>query len=85
MRSPLSYTQGCASLALCAVLATAAAQQVQRLELQAGDEWRFVVSYGDMRRTEPNRIWIITSVDDTMIVATENGEPLSLTPELNVL
>jgi hypothetical protein len=35
--------------------------------------------------TQPNRAWVVTSVASSGIAGTENGEPLLLTPELNVL
>ena len=38
-----------------------------------------------MPSTEPNRIWKIHSVTPKEIEGTENGEPLTLTPDLGVL
>lgn len=52
--------------------------------MRAGDEWRFAVWY-TVRSTEPSRTWTIASVSATAIDGTENGEPLRLTRELDVL
>lgn len=60
------------------------AQKADRPAIQAGDEWRFVHYWG-MPSTEPNRIWKIHSVTPKEIEGTENGEPLTLTPDLGVL
>jgi hypothetical protein len=64
--------------------APAAAQKADRPDVRAGDQWRFAVVYGDHVSAEPNRVWVVTSVGAGAIEATENGEPLLLTPELNV-
>ena len=73
---------------LCAVLALAAqvasAQVAERPDVKAGDRWQFAVSYG-VPSTTPNRAWSITSVTTAGIEGTEDGEPLRLTHELNVL
>jgi hypothetical protein len=52
--------------------------------VKVGDRWAFVVYY-TVPSTVPNRTWVITSVKPTGIEGTEDGEPLKLTPELNVL
>jgi hypothetical protein len=62
----------------------AQAQIAQRPAVAVGDTWRFAVYYTVPSRT-PNRTWVITSVEDERLLATENGEALTLTPELNVL
>jgi hypothetical protein len=41
--------------------------------------------YYSVPSSKPNRVWVVTSVTPTGIEGTENGEPLILTPELNVL
>jgi hypothetical protein len=70
---------------LIAVLADPAlAQRADRPELKVGDQWRFAV-YFTVPSTTPNRTWVITSVAGEKIDGTENGEPLTLTRELNVL
>ncbi len=63
---------------------TAFAQKAELPAVNVGDQWKFVV-YQTVRSTTPNRAWVITSVGPAGIEGTENGEPLSLTLELNVL
>ena len=53
-------------------------------DVKAGDEWKFAVYY-TVPTTTPNRAWAITSVSSIGMEGTENGEPLRLTRELNVL
>ena len=62
----------------------ALAQKAERPAVKVGDEWRFVVYY-TQPSIEPNRTWTINAVTPAGIQATENGEPLEMTPELNVL
>ena len=71
-------------LALALVAGSALAHTTDRPAIKVGDQWHFVVYY-TMPSTEPNRVWVITSITPTRIDATENGEPLTRTPELNVL
>jgi hypothetical protein len=75
----------CAAVVVVLVLlsATARAQEAPRPALKAGDEWKFAVYY-TAPTAVPSREWRITSVGE-VIAATENGAPLRLTPELNVL
>jgi hypothetical protein len=76
---------GAALLAwLAASIAPASAQRAHAPELRVGDEWRFVV-YQTVRPPAANRVWRIAAVSETSIVATENGEPLELTRDLNVV
>jgi len=75
-------TAGIVLLALVAQVAEA--QVAERPDVKAGDRWQFAVSYG-VPSTTPNRTWSITSVTAAGIVGTEDGEPLRLTHELNVL
>lgn len=60
------------------------AQKAERPEVKAGDRWQFVVYYA-VPSIQPNREWVITEVTPAGLLGTENGEPLKLTPELNVL
>ena len=60
------------------------AQQVDRPDIKVGDQWSFVVYYATPS-TVPNRTWVITSVAQGVIEGTEDGQPLRLTPDLNVL
>jgi hypothetical protein len=50
----------------------------------AGDAWQFAVYY-TVPSAVPNRSWVVQSVNSVHIEATENGEPLVMTRELNVL
>jgi hypothetical protein len=63
---------------------TAVGQTADQPKVSVGDEWRFVVYWGTPS-AEPNRVWVVTSVTHAGIEGTENGEPLRLTAELNVL
>lgn len=68
-----------------AVLADPALGQTAYLpEVRVGDQWQFV-EYYTVASTKPNRAWVVASVTPTAIEGTENGEPLRLTRELNVL
>jgi hypothetical protein len=67
-----------------ATLGEARAQEAQRPAIAAGDRWDFVVYYG-VPATEPNRHWVVKAVTPAAIEATENGEPLRLSHELNVI
>lgn len=60
------------------------AQKADLPDVKAGDQWNFAVYY-TVPSTTPNRSWLITSVTPVGIEGTENGEPLMLTRELNVL
>jgi hypothetical protein len=71
-------------LGLAVLSGAAMAQTVGQPGVKAGDQWQFVAYYS-VPSTKPNRAWVITSVSPTGIEGTENGEPLLLTPELNVL
>lgn len=59
-------------------------QTAGRPSVSVGDQWQFVVYY-TQPSTQPNRAWVVTSVSSGRIEGTENGEPLRLTDELNVL
>jgi hypothetical protein len=63
---------------------SAVAQRADRPDVKVGDRWSFAVWF-TVPTTTPNRDWQITSVTDAGIEGTENGEPLSLTRELNVI
>jgi len=62
----------------------AMAQTADRPDIRVGDEWKFAVYY-TVRSATPSRTWLITSVTAAVIEGTENGEPLRLTAELNVI
>lgn len=63
---------------------SAQAQIADRPAIAVGDRWQFAVYYTVPSRT-PNRTWVITSIDGERLLGTENGEPLTLTAELNVV
>jgi hypothetical protein len=71
-------------LALAAFASPAMAQRAEQPTLKVGDRWQFV-EYYTVASTVPNRDWAITSASSARIEATENGEPLTLTADLNVL
>ena len=77
-----AFVTAVAMLVLFAGLA--AAQSADRPEVKVGDQWKFAVYY-TVPTTTPNRTWLITSVKATGIEGTEDGEPLILTHELNVV
>jgi hypothetical protein len=62
---------------------SALAQKADRPDIKVGDQWQFV-EYYTVPITTPNRAWVITSVTPMGIEGSENGEPLLLTPEMNV-
>jgi len=76
------WTAAVAALAFLTV--PASAQRVDRPGVKVGDRWQFV-AYFTVYSTTPNRTWVIESVSSAGIEGTENGEPLRLTPDLNVL
>ncbi len=73
-----------AALALLLAAPAALAQPVARPDVRVGDQWQFAV-YDSVPTRVPSRSWIVTAVSPAGIEATENGEPLRLTPDLNVL
>lgn len=74
----------CAASVLLCLSACAHAEEAVRPRISAGDTWQFVVYY-TVPSTAPNRTWTIQTVGPDRIVGTENGEPLTLTGELNVV
>ena len=78
------FASASAALAALALAAPVYPQQADRPVVKVGDQWQFVVYYATPS-TKPNRIWVITSVTSAGIGATENGEPLLLTPDLNIV
>jgi hypothetical protein len=86
LRCSTAVAQACSmAVLMLAVLADSAlAQKADRPDVKVGDQWQFAVYY-TVPSTRPNRAWVITSVTPVGIEGTENGELLTLTPELNVL
>jgi len=73
-----------AALALLAAAPAALAQPAARPDIRVGDQWQFAV-YDSIPTRVPSRTWTVTAVTAAGIEATENGQPLRLTAELNVL
>ena len=71
-------------LALFLLAGSAEAQSAERPQIRVGDRWHFVVYY-TVPSTTPNRTWLIEAITPAGINGTENGEPLRLTADLNVL
>jgi hypothetical protein len=71
-------------IGLALLAGPALAQNTDRPEVKVGDRWQFV-RYYSVASTTPNLIWEIHSVSATEIAGTENGEPLQLTADLNVI
>src|SRR3954465_11935767 len=74
----------CISVGLALLAGPALAQKTERPEVKVGDRWQFV-RYYSVAATKPNLTWEIHSVTETEISGTENGEPLRMTPDLNVV
>jgi len=73
-------------LGLITLGGTAQAQDkgTERPNVKVGDRWMFVT----LRPTVGTKLeytWLVTSVVPTRIEGTENGKPLALTPDLNII
>ena len=82
--SAARYRSAVCVLALTLLSESTLAQTALQPEVKVSDRWQFV-QYYTVPSATPNRDWVITSVTHLVIEGTENGEPLLLTPELNVL
>jgi hypothetical protein len=71
-------------LVLALLADPALAQRAELPEIKVGDQWHFV-EYYTVPSATPNHTWSITAVTAAGIEGRDNGEPLALTPELNVL
>ena len=71
-------------LALAIIASPALAQKAERPAVKVGDEWQFM-HYTVVPIQKPNLVWVITSVTPTGIAGTSNGQPLTLTPDLNII
>jgi hypothetical protein len=74
----------CVGMGVALLAHPALAQRAERPVVEVGDRWQFV-RYYSVASTTPNVTWEISSVTATEISGTENGEPLLMTPDLNVL
>lgn len=81
-----AWIAGCVALALIVALVPAQvqAQRAERPVVRAGDQWQFVVYY-TVPSTTPNRTWVVNTVTPTRIEGTDNGNPLLLTADLNIV
>jgi hypothetical protein len=77
-------TVGLAGVALLALPVAARGDVAEAPRVLPGDTWNFAVSYVGPSSVA-NRRWVVRSVTANRIDATEDGEPLVLSPELNVL
>lgn len=84
MKMAASRSTGATLLVLTLLTHSAIAQKADRPKVQVGDEWKFAVYYTVPSAT-PARTWVVTSVTPAGIEGTDNGEPLRLTDELNVI
>jgi len=55
----------------------------ERPNVKVGDQWMFVLRSNLFAKLE--YAWVVTSVSPTKIEGTENGKPLVLTPDLNII
>lgn len=72
-------------LALAIVACPAVAQKADRPAVKVGDEWQFAEYYVAPPQKKPSLVWVITAVTPTGISGTENGAPLRLTADLNIV
>lgn len=79
-------TWAVAVLTACSMFAGAAfaqtAAKVDRPDVKVGDQWQFRFG-ANARAPELNVTWVVTAVTPTEIKATEDGQPMTLTPDLN--
>ncbi len=75
---------GAALLLALPFAVSAQAPVAQQPVVAVGDSWKFVVYYTVPSRI-PNRTWTISSIKGERLLGTENGAPLTLTRELNVV
>lgn len=70
--------------ALLAFCGCAGAQSAGVPDVRVGDRWQFSAYYS-VPSSVPDRIWEVTAMTSAGIEGTEDGRPLRLTRELNVL
>jgi hypothetical protein len=63
---------------------SAVAQSASRPDVKAGDTWKFALYY-TVPTIITDRVWKVTAVTAAGIEGTEDGQPLRLTHDLNVL
>lgn len=86
IRSDATVSLAClpAFLALTLFTTPALAQRADLPNVRVGDRWQFV-EYYTVPSTKPDRTWVITAVSPSGIEGTDNGAPLRLTRDMNVL
>jgi hypothetical protein len=59
----------------------------ERPNVKVGDQWMFVLRSNLFAKlfTKLEYAWVVTSVSPTKVEGTENGKPLVLTPDLNII
>ncbi len=82
--SAVSRVSSAVVLALAIIASPAVAQKADRPAVKVGDEWQFM-QYTVVPVQKPNLVWVVTSASPNGIVATSNGKPLTLTPDLNIV
>lgn len=84
-----SVVRRLSSVAMCLALAVFAgqsvAQKADRPAVKVGDRWTFEAHAQPSGVRQPSHTWVIGSVTPARIEGTDNGRPLVLTPELNIL
>lgn len=78
------YPATLCAAALLSFAASAGAQTASRPDVRKGDRWQFS-TYSTAPSIAQPRVWEITAVTSEGIEATEDGLPLRLTHELNVV
>jgi len=81
---PLAALIALAALAAPA-LAQTQAQKADRPVVKPGDRWRFETTIDGKHVAWLDRKWVVKSINPMEIDGTENGKPLALTPNLNIL
>jgi hypothetical protein len=82
--TPRTSARAAAVALAIAEVGTVQAQTAERPQFRVGDRWEFAVYYSVPTAT-PSRTWVVTSVSADRVHGTENGEPLVLTADGNVL
>ena len=72
-------------LTLAIIASPAVAQKADRPAVKVGDTWQFAEYYIAPPQKKPNLVWVITAVTPAGIAGTENGAPLKLTADLNMV
>jgi hypothetical protein len=80
----MSTAIACLAASLLALSWSATAQTASRPDVKVGDLWRFAAYYS-APTILPNKVWQVTAVSGVAIEGTEDGQPLRLTLDLNVV